>query len=88
MSYDPKRGSGKAGELLSEMFRNIPRTKTVRGEVYVACMFQILSKDALGRPKDTKMLHDEESVHLEGGEEFMIGYVLKTFTEAKTAAKA
>jgi len=88
MKFDPKKGSGKAGELLAEMFRNLPRTKTVRGEVYVAAVFQILSKDAFGRPKDTKMIHDEETVNIEGGEEFMVGFVLKTFTEHRTEAKA
>jgi hypothetical protein len=88
MDFDPKRGAGKASDLLSKMFRNLPRTKTVRGEVYVAAVFQILSKDDLGRPKDTKMIHEEETVHLEGGEEFMVGFVLKTFTEPNTSAKA
>lgn len=88
MSFDPKRGSGKAAELLANMFRNLPRTKTVRGDVYVACVFQILSKDEFGRPKDTKMIHDEETVHLEGGEEFMVGYMLKIFTEPNQGAKA
>lgn len=84
MSFDPKRGSGKLFELLG----NLPGTKTVRGEVYVAAVFQILTKDALGRPKDTRMVHEEETVHLEGGEEFMVGYVPQIFTKPSTKAKA
>ena len=88
MDFDPKRGNGKAGELWAKMFRNLPRTKTVRGEVYVACVFQILAKDDLGRPKDTKMIHAEETVNIAGGEEFMVGFVLKPLTEPNTAAKA
>lgn len=88
MSYDPKHGSGKAMELLAGLLGNRPRTKTVRGDIYMAAVFQILSKDSLGRPKDMKMIHDEETVTLEGGEEFMVSYVLKTFTEPHTEAKA
>ena len=88
MNFDPKKGSRKAGELLAEMFRNLPRTKTVRGDVYVASVFQILSEDTLGRPKDLKMIHEEETVHIEGGEKFLVSYVLKVFTEPNTAAKA
>jgi len=88
MSFDPKQGSGKAGDLLAQMFRNIPRTKTVRGDVYVASVFQILSEDALGRPKDLKMIHEEETVHLDGGEKFLVSYVLELFTKPHTPAKA
>lgn len=88
MSFDPKRGSGKAIELLGGLFGNLPKTKTVRGDVYVACVFQILTKDAFGRPKDTRMIHEEETVHIEGGEEFMVSYTLKVFTEPNTEAKA
>ena len=88
MSFDPKQGSGKVSQMLASMLGNNPRTKTVRGQIYNASVFQILTKDALGRPKDTRMIHEEETVNLEGGEEFMVGYVLKVFTEPNTTAKA
>lgn len=85
---DFKRGSGKAAEMLAALFRSHPKIKNVRGEVYAVTVFQILSKDEFGRPKDTKMIHSEESVHLNGGEEFMVGYVLQSFTEPQAAGKA
>lgn len=84
MLNDPKRGSGGFASILA----NIPRTKTVRGEVYNAAVFQILSKDELGRPKNVLMVHEEESVKLEGGEEFMVGFVLEAFTKPTIKGKA
>lgn len=81
---DPKRGSGKFASILAA----VPKEKNVRGERYVPAVFQVMSKDAFGRPKNCTMVHEEESVHLDGGEEFIIGFVKDVFTKRGTFAKA
>lgn len=84
MENDPKRGSGKFASILA----GVPKEKNVRGERYKPAVFQIMTKDAFGRPKNVTMVHDEESVHLDGGEEFMVGFVKDIFTDPKATAKA
>ena len=48
-------------------------TKTLKleGERYVCVVVQVVSKDQLGRPKGLMVIHEEETVHLTGGEEFL-----------------
>lgn len=84
MSDDPRRGSGKFASILA----GVPKEKNVRGERYVPAVFQIMSKDEFGRPKNCTMVHEEESVHLDGGEEFMVGFVKDVFAKPVSKGKA
>ena len=52
-----------------------PNGISVAGEEYRATVFLINTKDAHGRPKLCTALHDDQSIDLAGGEEFLIAYV-------------
>jgi hypothetical protein len=52
-----------------------PAQIAFRKEVYVVAVLRILDRDAYGRPKGVMFLHDDESVDVQGGEEFMTCFV-------------
>lgn len=47
----------------------------VRGEEYLPLVLLVTARDPLGRPHECRVVHEEQSVHLEGGEEFLIVFV-------------
>ena len=57
-------------------------------EKYVATVVKVESKDQLGRPKNLTFLYDEESIHLEGGEAFLIVYVKADCIAPETKANS
>jgi hypothetical protein len=64
--------------------RKPPDTMWIGGIKHKLVVFQITESDELGRPLVMRILKDEESVHLEGGEKFMTGYVRAHMIEGKS----
>ena len=52
----------------------MPRPNRVRigSHMYRPMVLHVKSTDAKGRPKEATILYDEEKVHLEGGEVFLV----------------
>lgn len=50
---------------------------------YRAAVLLVNTKDEHGRPKLCTFLHEEQSIHLAGGEEFVIVYAGKSVYEKK-----
>lgn len=42
---------------------------------YAATVFLITGHDKLGRPRELRILYDDEVMKIEGGEHFLIAYV-------------
>lgn len=45
------------------------------GPIYRATVFKITSKNVRGVALTLELIEDEQTIHLEGGEEFLIAYV-------------
>ncbi len=54
-----------------------PGSISVGGEVYVATVLRIFDRDKIGRPKQCMLMHEDDVVRVDGGEEFMIVYALR-----------
>jgi len=52
-----------------------PGLISVGKDKYRATVLRVLQKDIEGRPWKVEFVHDEKTVMLEGGEEFIIVYV-------------
>lgn len=50
-------------------------TRTIKGETYRLILLKVLGRDEHGRPKDAKILYDENVEHIEGGEEYVTAFV-------------
>lgn len=50
-------------------------TAKFKGEIYKIVVMHITKKTADGRPREARMVYDDETVDLEGGEEFMTVFV-------------
>lgn len=50
------------------------RTRTISGKVYKLVVFKVLEKDGEG-PRVFRLLRDDETTSIGGGEEFWTGYV-------------
>lgn len=64
--------------------RKPPDATWIAGKKHKHVVFQITEVDELGRPLLMRLLRDEESVHLEGGEKFMTAYVPAHMVEGKS----
>lgn len=53
-----------------------PGKLVINGEPYPATVLFITGRDKLGRPKEARFLYDEESMNIQGGEEFLVVYAL------------
>jgi len=51
-----------------------PRWIQTGGEKFISTVLQVIEKDELGRPKTFRLLRDDETVNLEGGEQFFVVY--------------
>lgn len=49
-----------------------PGAIIVNGERYPATVLQAIEHDEDGTPRTFRLLHDDESVHLDGGEKFWV----------------
>jgi hypothetical protein len=49
----------------------MPDTRTIRGKIYVPCVLKVVEKDSAG-PRLFSLVRQDESVKLEGGEDFWI----------------
>lgn len=47
----------------------------VGAECYRATVFKVEGSDELGRPRECRMLREEESVGIEDGDEFIVAFV-------------
>lgn len=61
--------------------RSKPQIVKAGDEWYQLVVLLIHSKDARGRPKLATFIHDEETVDLAGGEEFITAFVPKKMLE-------
>lgn len=52
-----------------------PRKVKIDADVYELVLLQVLARDELGRPTQTRMIHDDDVVDLQGGEQFITAYV-------------
>jgi len=50
---------------------------------YKQVVFQILQKNPNGTPLTCRLIQDKQTVHLEGGEEFMTAYIPQIMLEKK-----
>jgi hypothetical protein len=55
--------------------KQYPSITLPNGKVHDLALFRILDRDAQGRPKGLELIYDENIVHIEGGEEFMTGFL-------------
>ena len=55
-----------------------PITIRIGGQVYRALTMLVEEEDAARRPVKLRVIGDEETVHLKGGEKFLIVYVVDT----------
>jgi hypothetical protein len=58
--------------------------RTIRGEDHDLVVFQVLSRDAHGRPRQVVALYDEESTDIKGGEEFVTAFVKSKVVEKRS----
>lgn len=66
-----------------------PLYVTKAGKTYKATVFRIHEHDEFGRPKSLTMHpDDEEKIHLEGGEHFLIAYVPLEMCKPQTKGRA
>ncbi len=49
--------------------------KFADGDRYVPCVMQVIDSEPDGRPRLLRMLYEDESVEIGGGEKFIIPYV-------------
>jgi len=54
----------------------------IAGEPFKPIVLLVLGRDVLGRPTDCRLVHDEQTVTLQGGEEFIVA-----FARAKVVAR-
>lgn len=59
------------------MSKKKPAGISVAGEEFEATVFLIHTKDEHGRPKLCTVLHEEQSIDIAGGEEFLVAYVTR-----------
>jgi len=52
-----------------------PKGITVEGDAYNLRVLQVLEKNEFGKPSVVRILRDEDTVHLKGGEEFVTAFV-------------
>jgi len=52
-----------------------PETRTIRGTEHTLVVLHIIGRDRFGRPRTAEFLYDDESMKIEGGEEFVTAYV-------------
>ncbi len=53
----------------------MPKGISVAGEEYRVAVLLINTKDSKGRPKLCTFIHEEQSIELAGGEEFLTAFV-------------
>lgn len=51
------------------------KTRTIRGVEHRLVLLKILGRDEHGRPKEAKVLYDENVENVEGGEEYVTALV-------------
>lgn len=54
--------------------KQLPNTIEVRGERFTATVLQVMTIEVDGSPRTLKLLHDDETVDVKGGEQFFIVY--------------
>lgn len=59
-----------------------PRVR-IAGEWHRVAVFQVLTRDPNGRPLTLRLLRDDETVRIKGGEEFILPYVLEDLLNGK-----
>ena len=57
-------------------------------DVYHACVLQVIEEDPDGSPRVLRVLRDDETVRLEGGEKFHIVFALPGLSRRKKGASA
>lgn len=60
----------------------------INNQQYEAVVLLIRSHDEFGRPREATTLYDEESVNIEGGEEFMIVFAPSSVVQRKVGGTA
>jgi len=53
-----------------------PGAIDVAGERHVATVLHVIERDEQGRPTTCRILRDDESIKIEGGEQFLVVYAL------------
>lgn len=56
--------------------------------IYRAVATRIDEWDEIGRPRTLRVVHDDETIRIQGGDQFLIVYMLEDFTKPPTKAKA
>ena len=60
----------------------------VRGEKYAIVVLHVLKKDEFDRPLECRILYDEETIQIKGGEEFVTVAMPAHMTTPKTKGSA
>lgn len=61
---------------------------TADGTVYQKVLLLIETQDARGRPTLCRMIHEDDSVTLQGGEQFLVAFIPATFTNPRVTRHA
>lgn len=56
--------------------KGLPPQLAIGGQAYKPAVLLVTGRDAFGRPKEATFLHDEESVEVRDGLEFLVVYAV------------
>jgi len=57
----------------------------VAGEPFKPVVLLVLGRDVLGRPSECRFVHDEQTVTLKGGEEFIVAFAPEKVVARRTS---
>jgi len=77
------RPRATAAERRNEVSKHAGLRRTIRGEEYVTKVLLVKGRHKDGRPRECVFIDDDESVKLEGGEEFIVVFVPLKVWETK-----
>lgn len=60
----------------------------INGEQYVVIVLKITEEDGFGRPQKADILHDDQTVNIQGGEKFITALVKERLVERQTKGTA